>query len=364
MKIIKKTGFFIMLIALAFPPLSHAASFRSSNDRITINSGETINEDLYIAGGEVIINGTINGDLFVAGGTVSLNGTVSNDVFVLSGRLSINGTINDDLRSMGGNTEINGRVRGDFLSFGGNVNITDRGRIDGQSYLSAGRLIVSGQTQNINVSAGEIEIRNTARIGGDINYLSTNEASIEDGATITGELNRREAGGLTRQFAVLAASLKILSFIISILIALIFIYLFPAATKKITTSWKENFGINLLWGFLFIIAFPIAATILIISILGIPLGIGAWLTYPIFLYLARIVAIISIGYWVLGLNKNGSKSNLIWLSPFIGAIIYELLFIVPIIGWLAILIIYLASLGVLTRFIWLTTLSLKKKRII
>jgi cytoskeletal protein CcmA (bactofilin family) len=364
MKKIKILLLLSLLLIITFPPLSYAASFRSNNDRITINAGETINEDLYIAGGEVIINGTINGDLFVTGGTVSLNGTVADDVFVLSGRLSINGTINDDLRSIGGNTEINGRIRGDFLSLGGDVKITDRGRIDGRSYISSGKVSISGQIQNINISAAEIEIRNTARIGGDVNYISTNEPSIEDGAIIGGIINRHETGGMARQFAVIAAAFHILSFIVAIIIALIFIYFFPIASQTMAINWKNNFGINLLWGFIFIITFPIAALMLIVSILGFPLGIGALLIYPILLYIARVITIISIGYWFMGLYKNGAKKSLTWLTPIIGAIIYQLLFIIPFVGWLIIFIIFLTSLGALTRYLWLTTLTLKKKKII
>ncbi len=59
----------LAVVLAALPAL--AADFRSGNE-VTVASGEVINDDLYVAGGNLRIDGTVNGDLLAAGGTVTI----------------------------------------------------------------------------------------------------------------------------------------------------------------------------------------------------------------------------------------------------------------------------------------------------
>jgi hypothetical protein len=59
----------IIGVAFACLPLAAAAADLRQGGELTIPTGETINDDLYVAGGTITVNGNVNGSVLVAGGT-------------------------------------------------------------------------------------------------------------------------------------------------------------------------------------------------------------------------------------------------------------------------------------------------------
>ena len=53
-----------------------AADFRGG-ETVTVATGEVIDDDLYIAGTNIVIDGTVNGDIFGVGTTITINGGVN-----------------------------------------------------------------------------------------------------------------------------------------------------------------------------------------------------------------------------------------------------------------------------------------------
>ena len=86
-------------VLVAVPVL--AAELRGGGD-VTVASGEVIDEDLYVAGDHIIVNGTINGDLWAAGGTI-INGTVNGSVLAVGGTVNISGEVTHTVRVAGRN---------------------------------------------------------------------------------------------------------------------------------------------------------------------------------------------------------------------------------------------------------------------
>src|SRR5215211_7623373 len=93
--------------ALAQPPGSPQDKFRNGPE-IYVPAGETIPHDLYLAGGQVRVDGRVEGDLVVAGGQIELNGPVLGDLTVAGGRVTIAGPVEGDLRVAAGNVVLSG----------------------------------------------------------------------------------------------------------------------------------------------------------------------------------------------------------------------------------------------------------------
>lgn len=58
-----------------------------------IEAGEVINDDVYLAGERVVVNGKINGDLFATGNVVVVNGEVEGSIFIAAQTLEVNGQV-------------------------------------------------------------------------------------------------------------------------------------------------------------------------------------------------------------------------------------------------------------------------------
>lgn len=68
-------------------------------------------EDGYVGSDEVI-----DDDLFIGGDTVEINGTVNGDVFAVGSVIKVNGTVNGSLAIGGQSVQVNGVVDGSVYS--------------------------------------------------------------------------------------------------------------------------------------------------------------------------------------------------------------------------------------------------------
>jgi len=86
----------ILLVSLLtiFISSSALAFDLRQGETVTVASGEVVNDDLYIASGDIIIDGTVNGDIFAIGRSITINGRVNGGVS-FGGQTA---TINDHLQ--------------------------------------------------------------------------------------------------------------------------------------------------------------------------------------------------------------------------------------------------------------------------
>lgn len=328
---------------------AEAAEFRYHEDRVVIGRSERINDDLYVAGGEITIEGNVAGDLIVAGGQVRVTGEVEQDVLVAGGQVVIVGIVGDDVRVAGGEVRLAGVVKGDVLSAGGEVFIDDSAQL-GNVWAATGRLQVAGTTGSVRAASDEIVIQKSAEIKGDLSYMSDDEATIEDGATIIGNVTHQESQRGAQ--AALISVVDIMATVSYIVLAVLFIYVAPNKSRQLALTWRQTFGSSLLWGLLFLVAVPVLSVLLIMTVVGWPLGVGLLLTFPIFIYLGMLVSVIAVGSWIRSLWQKQSFVPPDWLSVVLGAVALQLLGLLPIVGWLALFLVFASSLGVLLRFDW------------
>lgn len=322
-----------------------AATLRSS-DNVNIPSDVTINDDLYVAGGTVTINGTVNGDLIVAGGNVTVNGTVRDDAMVAGGTVIIAGDIGQSVRAAGGNLSINGQVAEDLVVSGGNVDVSSNSTIGRDVLLSSGSARLSGPVgrgvrgavgslvidnsvgNGVRVSVGNLTLTDRAVINGDLVYTSENTAEIADGAQVTGEITRREPpvrrpGIAGRIFSFIA------SFIAAFLFGLLLLLLFPVGMVRVADTVRGSPWISLLLGFVLLIVVPAAIVILLILLVTIPISLTILFFYVLGIYLAKVFVGLALGRTMVSYFKWNIGNILAFL---IGLAIIMLLGLIPFIG--------------------------------
>ena len=75
-----------LLVTMLFATPAAAAELRGY-ENVIIASGDVVDDDLYLAGNRIVINGTVNGDVLAAGETIIVNGIVNGDVLALGGNI-------------------------------------------------------------------------------------------------------------------------------------------------------------------------------------------------------------------------------------------------------------------------------------
>ena len=225
-----------------------------------------------------------------------------------------------------------------------------------------GPAVIEGSVENVVAFDGDVTIRGdvedtviafsgraTVEAGGvvDGDVYSRPEPIVEDGGHVegsTGSVNFEAAAGPLLIFSRLALWLAVS--ISTLALGALLLLLGPRAADLAVRTAREDVGIAMAAGFCTVVGLPLAALFAIVTLVGIPFGIGL---------LLGLFLIYAIGYvmsaWVLGRTVlRSSKSRM--LSFLAGWGILRLVALVPILGGLAWFGATVFGLGVLLVEAW------------
>lgn len=368
----RKVAFILSIFAVLF--IAPAVGAQGGSDEnfqrgevVTVAKGETVQGDFFAFGETVEISGTVNGDVYTAGGQVSVDGTVNGDLLAAGGTISISGRVDQDVRAAGGQLTISGEVGGNITLGAGNVELTEDAKVGGSILagvgnlrlaspvggsvrLGAGNVNISNKIDgNVNVAAEDIRIASNAKIGGYLTYWSDKDASIDENAEVVGEVTKKAPADVSKSsenffgaFAGFSLFGALVSLVSTFIVGLILIRFFPVFNKNVVANLTKTPWISLGAGFLALILVPIAAFILMITIVGIPLGLILMVLYVVALYLARIFVIYWIGSTIFA--RMGGKTHELW-ALIVGLIVYYLITLIPVLGGLVTFSVLLFGLG-------------------
>ncbi|PIZ56821.1 hypothetical protein COY23_02515 [bacterium (Candidatus Torokbacteria) CG_4_10_14_0_2_um_filter_35_8] len=376
----------LFAVSLIIIPLATSGvELKEGETSIEIEEDEKISDDVVAASGVVNLKGEVEGDLMAAGGQVRVSGKVSQNASITGGMIEISGEIGDDLRVVGGQIEISGKVNDDVFVGGGNVMIKKDARIKGDLFCGSGTLDIDGDIEgDVHIGAGEVSINGTiegdvklqtdklklgedALIRGDLDYSSREDTTSEIEDKVEGKITYskpedRRGAGIFRVLTVNKVARRIISILGMILVAIISIALFPKKIEEVGRIIERRTIPNFLYGILVIIAAPVLIVFLFITIIGIPLAIFTIFFYLVLLYLAKVLISIFIGKKVCDVVKIGSPSSLIF-SAIIGVLLFNIIGLIPILGWILTAvgsIIALGALGVMI-FAWFNNVRKPKE---
>jgi len=141
-------------------------------DRIVINEGEVIEDDLYVTARVFILNGTIKGDLLAAGSAIVVGstGVVEGDLIAGGQGVTIDGTVEDDVRMAGAVLSIGDKaiVGGDVVAAGYSLETKKGSTIEGDLVFYGAQASLSGNVaQDLKVGVGGLQL--SGQVGGDVN---------------------------------------------------------------------------------------------------------------------------------------------------------------------------------------------------
>jgi len=241
----------------------------------------------------------LSGDVLVA------KGETVGDVVVGKGNVIVRGEIHGDLVVIDGDATLRGSVGGDLVTGSGTATLGRR-----------------------------------ARIGGDIKWL-THRPVLAGGATVVGKVRRFDTGtfGALPSFAILAGFWLIAS-VSFVLGGLLLLWFAPTSGPAVLRAARDSRGRAIIAGIALLILLPVVTGLLLVSVVGTPLGIGLLLAVlPIYgvAYMA--------GAFVLGHRVVGSGGR--FRAFLAGMVILRLFALIPVLGALISLVATVFGLGTL-----------------
>lgn len=353
----KRTLFFIVLGLIAAPMLALAA--QDAGDSVSRRG--TVNDDYYAAGGTVNVDADVKGDVIVAGGTVSVGHRISEDVAMAGGTLTLRGEVLDDARVAGGNLSIDARIGDDLMAAGGYIDVTPNAVIAGNAWLAGGQVRMAGTVNgdlmlgggqieiagtvhgNVTIEGADVRIADGARIDGNLDYKSPTKAMINSGSVIKGKTTYTESEQYRYQPH---RGWRLVSVVTLSVAGIVLLLIFPNFTLAASGRMGSHFWKHLGLGFALLVATPIAAILMMVTVAGVWVGLPLLAIYFVSLLTAYLIGAFFIAgrgaQWVrFDINSTGRRI----VALIAAVLLLTLLRFIPVVGGLIVFIIMTTALG-------------------
>lgn len=363
----KKVLCIIAVLVVVVASAVSAAEIKGG-DTITIPAGTTVADDLYAFAQTVDVSGKVVGDVISAARTVEISGDVTQKVMATGGDVILSGKTGDDIMAAGGDVRIAGSAVEDATVAGGTVEFQKGSKIGRDVLAGAGTVVLNGAVgRNAKVSAGEVRVDGTIGgsldvqsdslvigpetvVKGDLIYRTGKKPEISPDAKIMGKTVAKPMPAKPKPTCGFGCKggMWLAGLLMLLVAGLVVIALAPRAAEAAADAVFGKFWLSLLVGFLVLTVVPIALTIVMCTVVGLPLGLIFMAAYLIAVYLSRAFVALAIGRWLFRKRETVSP----YLAFFVGLLILWVIMAIPIFGWIVNAVALMLGLGglVMTRY--------------
>jgi len=271
-------------------------------------------DNYYAAGNRIEITTPMGADVLVAGRQVDIQQPVSGDIIAAGWRVSLAARAGDDVRIAAGEVVLNAPVNGDLTVAGGDVQLGPQASIGGRSWITGRRvriegvidreLRIAGETvtlageirQPVSVMAETLEILPGARVLQSLTYQGPQDVRIAAGAVVNGPIifDRIRPGEArrARSFPALSGVLFAAHLFVA---GLVLTWLLPRFEGATLAKLRAQPARSLLAGFVLLLVTPVVAVLLIITVLGLPVGLVLGALYGMALLVGLVVSAMFMG---------------------------------------------------------------------
>jgi cytoskeletal protein CcmA (bactofilin family) len=352
------------------------------------------NDDVYAAGGSVSLQSTIAGDAYAAGGDVTVGQAVEQDVVAAGGTVTINGTVGDDARLAGGTIIVNSAVADDLVVAGGSITINSD--IGGDLVVTGGQVVLNGNVGGaVKIAAGSVTLNGTVTgpseikaetivlqgtMNGPGRYVATKSFSVQSGSSFnapfeyyqpSGEYNFAPylKNGATAKFQSNLAPtdtskkaqawaaqafgwFELLTLLSAMLVLALLVGICGRYLVQVADDFRKHFWLRAAGGLIYFIVLPVLALLLLITIIGIPLGVLTIAILILSMIFAKTLTAAILALWLLKRSNKQWMGWRLWLVAVAAYIALRLVVVIPVIGWLISALIVCATFGSLLHFKW------------
>ena len=347
----------VLTAALAGAPAPAVAQEAEAGAVVTVPSGEVREGDLYAAAEAIRVHGRLAGDLVAAGQRVLVDGQVDGDLFAAGRTVDLRGPIGDSTRIVGDQVTVNTTIDGDLIAGGNRLQLLESTVIRGGLVAAASTLDIEGTVEeDLRAAAGEIVLRGTvlgdanviadrldlapgARIDGDLDYRTRVPLSPEAAARVAGAVRYEEPtdeddeDGGSVGGSVLFWSWQTGA---ALLAGMLAVALFRRLVQELASAIAGETTLGALLGFGAFLIVPVAAAVVMMTVVGLPIGVIAVLLFGVALYVAKLPIAVWAGEQLLA--RAGRSGASPYAAMAVGIMVLYLLFEIPWVGglfWLA-----------------------------
>jgi cytoskeletal protein CcmA (bactofilin family) len=267
---------------------------------------------LLLAGGAVAEE-TWSGGTIRIGGNVVVSEPTAGPLNAVGGQVLVKASVQGPLRAAGGQIEVgpSAKIMGNASLAGGNIVV--KGPIQGNLHAAGGQIIVDGPVAgDAFIAGGSLILGPNARIEGKLKFRG-GELNRDPSALVAGGLvhvaarsHRHDLTAGERMTHGWAWSVGL------VVLAALLAGALPGPSQRLALELRERPGMTTLLGFLALTAIPVAAVMLVITIIGIPIAVLALILYAGLLMIGYVWLAVVLGGLLLDRFKAETAAVTAW----------------------------------------------------
>ncbi len=309
---------FVAALSLLWSGFAIASNVRSGESP-RVMADEVIDGALYTVGKDIKVDGRVEGDIMCAGQTVEITGTVEGDVLCAAQTITVSGHVEGDVRAAGQVVVLKGKIDGSASIAAQNSSI-ETGAVVGRDVTIVSQLATIDGTvardaqvtattfsgdavigRNLDLTAQVITLHDKTNIAGDFRYISEPDAAIAMGAHITGKTEHSIPDTRSRQMVTPATYVNtaIFSFLSLLLVGAALLLAVPRLVAATTATLQQRPFVTVAVGCGALVVAPFIAVMLMVTIIGIPLGLLLLFSWLVSLFVAVALSAHAVGHMII-----------------------------------------------------------------
>ena len=277
-------------------------------------------EDSIRIGGQVAVTDEVAGELNAVGGRVVVDAPVQGDANLAGGQITVNATVGGSLHAAAGQVTLNDTIKGDAVVAGGQLTLGPNAHIDGK----------------LSFRGGDLRQDPSAVVAGGVSHVMRGTSRHRD---------RTPAERFVRGW-IWTSGLMVLAALIAAAL--------PGPANRMAKELRERPWHAALLGLVALTMVPIAAVLVMITIIGIPVGLLALVGYVVLLLVGYVSLAVVVGALLLDRIKPEAAARTAWRM---GAAVLAMLSLailarMPIVGGLVMLTALVVGVGMIVGTLW------------
>lgn len=344
-----------------------------------------LNVETVATGDNVDVTGGAEGRVFAAGWKINVDDAVYKNTLLLTGaNIDINANAEGAVYIFGQNISVDGKYVGPVAAAGQEIRIEPSAIIEDDLWLSGqvvwlkgtlpangkvlgnrvvidGNIMPVGEDKLLDIQAQELELTENAVIGGKVLYRSKNVPRVSSGAQVLMEIQiedstfEDEVKAKLKRVAWLGKLGSKLMLLVWLLIAGLIVCLVMAPKMRASLKRVRQYPARMLGaGVGYLLAVPIMAVVLFVTVVGMPVAISLLAGYPIAIIMGFSIGTLWIGTLVFEVvfKKVPLRRYQFVGCYLVGMVIVLLVTRIPYVGFIGWLVPLAGGLGAFSWLKW------------
>lgn len=277
-------------------------------------------DDSIRIGGHLAVTEAVTGELHAVGGRVVVDAPVHGDANLAGGQVTVNAPVDGSLHAAAGQVTLNDTVKGDATVAGGQLTLGPNARIEGK----------------LSFRGGDLRQDPAAQVVGGVTHA------------MRGSAHRHERTPMERFVRgwIWTSGLMVLAALVAAAL--------PGPAQRMAKELRERPWHAALLGLVALTAIPVAAVLVMITLIGIPIGLLAIVGYAALLLIGYVSLAVVLGGLLLDRIKPEAAARTAWRmgAAVLAMLALAILARLPILGGLVFVVALVVGVGMIVGTIW------------